>query len=166
MGQAYLLIFTAQYHLMIADYRTAAQGGKTDGPGRARCANAVAPAFFCIVQINATALRRRRAQKQSRARRRIDFVAVMQIDNFNIPCIAQLGCRLAHQAGQHIDAEAHIARFDNARMARRRGDLRFLVSVKAGRADNMDKTRLGRQCGQLNTGGGCGEVNHPIGLAH
>ena len=58
---------------------------------------------------------------------------------FQYPMHRPPGLPLMHQAGQHIDAEAHIARFDNARMARRRGDLRFLVCIKSGRADNMNK---------------------------
>ena len=50
-------------------------------------------------------------------------------------------------------------------MARRRGDLRFLICIKSGRADNMDNARLGGQGDQLNTRVGCGKINYPIGLA-
>ena len=42
---------------------------------------------------------------------------------------------------------------------------RFFACSKSGRSDNMDNARLGRQCGQLNTGGGCGKIDYPIGLA-
>lgn len=89
----------------------------------------------------------------------------MHVENFNIPIRAQSACGLRHQTGQQIDAKAHIAGFDDTRMARRGGNFFFVFGAKAGGADNMDDARLRGQSGELDTGGGHSEIDHRVGAA-
>ncbi len=72
--------------------------------------------------------------------------------------------RLLDQHRQQIDAEAHIAGFDDRRMARRRRDLRIVVGRAAGGADDMGDARLRRVAGEFDGRGRRGEIEHAVGL--
>ncbi len=53
--------------------------------------------------------------------------------------------RLLHQRREQIDAQTHIAGFDDHGMARGGADFRFIVGGKSRRADHMDDARLRRE---------------------
>ena len=81
-----------------------------------------------FVQRNVAAVRRRLAQQQCGARWRIDFQAVMHLHDLDIE-IGQRLRRLLHQRGEQIDAQTHIAGFDDHGMARGGADFRFVVGA-------------------------------------
>ena len=160
MNQPDLFIKAGENHLVIADHGAAAQRRNADIAAAPCAGDAVAAALFDILKHDLAALRRRRAEQKRRAGWRVDLVAVMHIKDFNIPI--QCAGRLSHQAGQQINAEAHIARFDNTGMARCRFDIGFFFGAEACRADNMGNARLCCQSGQCHRYFGGGKVDHRI----
>ena len=92
-----------------------------------RLAKPMAPSSRCDcgrvrhLERRIASVRRRLAEQQCGARRRIHFHAVMHLDDLDIE-IGQRFRRLLHQSGEQIDAETHVAGFDDDRRgARRRG---------------------------------------------
>ena len=97
-----------------------------DSCRRARAANPISPALRApvwpsrlltefLVELDATAFRRRTTEQQCRAGRRIDFLVVMHFQDFDVERIIE---RLGHALGERreqIDAEAHIAGLDDHR---------------------------------------------------
>ena len=151
-------------HGVLADHRAAAQRREADVAALARAGMAVADADRVLGEVDAAALRRGAAEEQRRARRRIDLVAVMHLDDLDVEIGVERLRRLADEDGEEVDAEAHVAGLDDRRMARRRGDLRLVVGGQAGRADDMDDARLRGELGEGDGRGGRGEVEDAVGL--
>lgn len=143
MGKNDAFTGTSQNHRMIADNRTAAQCCKADGAGFARAGITVTHAHAVFRQCNVAPLRCRFAEKQRGAGRCIDLVLVVHLENFDVEIrrIERLRCFL-HQNGQKIDAEAHIAGFDDGCMAGGGADFLVVFSRAARRADDVHDARL------------------------
>ena len=116
-------------------------------------------------KIDAASGGRRLAEQQRRAGRRVDLVAVMHLEDLDVEVArVERPRRLFDQDRQQVDAEAHIARLDDRRVARRRGDPGVVVRAAAGRADDMHDARLRGVAGELDGRGRHGEVEHAVGL--
>ena len=72
--------------------------------------------------------------------------------------------RLLDEHREQIDAEAHIAGFDDRRVAGGCGDLCIVLGGAAGGADDMHDPRLRGIAGKLDACGGNAEIEHAIGL--
>ena len=108
------------------------------------------------------ARRRRLAEQQGGARRRVDLVLVMHLENLDIEILAKARRHLLDQCGEQIDAETHIAGFDDAGMARRRLDLGVARLVDAGGADHMHDARLRREFGERQRRLRHGEIDNAV----
>ena len=93
----------------------AAQRRKADVAGAARAGLAVAAARRALVEIDAAALRRRAAEHQRGAGRRVDLLVVVHLEDLDVEVLVE---RLRHaldQRRQQIDAQAHVAGLDDHR---------------------------------------------------
>ena len=129
---------------------------------RARAGDAVASAFGVLFKADAAALRRRLTEQQCRAGGRVDLVAMMHLDDFDIPAIVERLRRLPDKRRQQIDAEAHIAGLDDGGVAGRACNLLFVFGCEAGRADHMNDPRLRGKRGEFDAGGGNRKVHQRI----
>ena len=105
MGEFDPLALAGEDDIVIADDRTAADAGQPDralGP-RARQPRAAIDAQFG--QRRPPSARRGFAKQDRGAGRRIDLVAVMRLDDFDIPVGAEPSCRLADQLCEQRDAQ-------------------------------------------------------------
>ena len=109
VGEGQPLVVGEEMHRVIARDAAAAQACKADGANAALAGDAVAPALAVVRQRDPAALRRRFAQQQRGARWRIDFHAVVRLDDLDVPVLAQPAGGLAHQMGQQGDAERGVA---------------------------------------------------------
>lgn len=104
-------------HAVLAGDGAAAQRRKADVAALARAGHAVAAAIRMRGENDAAPFRRRFAEQQRGARRRIDLLAMMHFDNLDVEIlIERLGDALYHR--RQVDAEAHIARLHDRRNAR------------------------------------------------
>ena len=94
-------------------------------------------------KLDAAPLRRRLAEKERRAGGCIDLVAVVHLDDLDVELGTERRRRLLHEAGEQIDAKAHVAGLHDDRMARGRADLAQIVFAQARGSDHMDEPRLG-----------------------
>ena len=97
---------------------------------RLRGRDAVAAALRMPCEVDIAPLGRRFAEQQRGAGRRIDLHAVVHLEDLDVVIRPERPRRVAHQLGEQIDAEAHIARADDRRMARGGGEARQIVSVR------------------------------------
>src|SRR5690348_4620933 len=93
---------------MLAGIVAAAQRREADIAAPARPRDAVAYALAFRGEIDTAARGRRLAERQRRARRRVDFVAMMHLENLDIVILAEAPRRLLDESEQPIDAETHI----------------------------------------------------------
>jgi len=131
----------AKDHAVIAGDGAAAQRRKADIARPARAGEAVTAARRMQMEIDAAARRRRLAQHQGGARRRVDLGLVVHLQNFDIEIRIERLCHPLYQRRQQIDAEAHIADFTT--MARW---VTLLITASSdgdrpGGADDMDEPR-------------------------
>ena len=110
---------------MVADHRAAAQRGEAD-----RCRRCRAPVWPSRTRTlfsrkpDAAAARGGLAEQQRGAGGRIDLVAVVHLEDLDVEILGlERLRRLLDQDGEQVDAEAHIAGFDDGRMAGGGGDL-------------------------------------------
>src|SRR5690606_38535369 len=153
MGENNALTGPGKNDRVLADDRTAAQGGEADGSGFTRSRIAVAHADAVFRQCNVASLRCRFAKQQGGAGWRIALVLVVHFKDFDIDIrrIERLR-RLLHQNGQKIDAEAHITRLDDGCVAGSGADLVLVLSRAARRADDVHDARL---CGEASKFDAC-----------
>ena len=98
-------IFRVIIGLMFACHGAATQGREPDRAFRPCAGDAVAAAFGVVCQADAASSGSGFAQQQSGAGGGIDFHPVVHFDHFDVPVIAQLAGRFAHQVGKQGDAE-------------------------------------------------------------
>ena len=108
---------------------------------------------------------RRVAEQQRGAGRRVDLLVVMHLDDFDVEFIAEGGGDALDQRGEQIDAEAHIAGFDDPRPFGRRRDDFFRLGGEAGGADHVHEAVRGRVFDQHRGGGRDGEIQHAVGCS-
>ena len=125
---------------------------------------AMSPARRVGRKLDAASLRRRLAEKEGRAGRCIDLVAVMHLHNLDVELGTERRRRLLHEAGEQVDAKAHIAGLHDDRVARGRADLPHIVFAQARGADHMDEPRLRGERGESKRAGGRREVEHAVRL--
>ena len=100
MRQGNPLIIGKEMDRVVPGHATAAQGRKTDVACLA-CASDPVPAPCGMAgEVNPAPGRRRLAQQQRRAGRRVDLQAVMRLDHFDVPILAQAARSFAHQVRQ------------------------------------------------------------------
>ncbi len=117
-----------EQHVMFADDIAAPDGGKSDIAAVARAGDAVATRNFGLIKVDAPALRCGLAQHQGGARWGIDLHAVVGLDDFDIPIGVECCGDLLRQAGQQVDAKAHVASLNDHRMMR--GEVEFGVVLR------------------------------------
>ncbi len=149
---------------MIADDGAAAQRRKADVARLARAGMAVARAHGMFGEIDGAPARGGFAEQQRRARGRIDLHAVMHFENLDVPIGPERSGGLLHEHGENVDAEAHVARAHDRRMARGGGDLREIVGGKPRRADDMRDARLRRERGEFDCRRGAVKSTMPSAL--
>ena len=79
-------------------------------------------------KLDAAALRRGPAEEEGGARGRVDLVPVVHLEDLDVEVRVERPRRLAHQDGEKVDAEAHVAGFHDARPRRRFLDPRLVGS--------------------------------------
>ena len=94
-----------KHHRVFADHVAAAQCRKADVAGSARAGVPVAAAHGAFIEIDAAAFRRRAAEHERGAGRRIDLLIVMHLEDFDIECGVQ---RLGDALGQRIAGEEEV----------------------------------------------------------
>src|SRR5215467_4440483 len=148
MGKLDPLAGPGEDHSVLADYVAAPERSKTDialapGPGLA-----VAGPHAALVERNASRSGGSRAKHQRCPRRRVALVAMMHFENLDVELWSK---RLGHARGEtseQVDAEAHVARFDDGGMTGGGGDLGLVWLGEAGRANDMDNAGLRRERGK------------------
>ena len=68
------------------------------------------------------------AEEEGGARRSVDLVPVVHLEDLDVEIRIERPRRLAHQDGEKVDAEAHIAGFHDPRLCRRFLDPRLVGS--------------------------------------
>src|SRR6188474_603585 len=99
-------------HAVLAYDRPTTQSGKTDVTALARAGVAVAAFDGMLVERDAAPVRRRTAEHKRGTRRRIDFLVVMHLQNFDVERIVERLCHALRERREKVDAEAHVARLD------------------------------------------------------
>ncbi|MNT73405.1 hypothetical protein D3C72_2121050 [compost metagenome] len=99
-------------------------------------------------EIDAAPARCRFAEKERGSGRGVDLVLVVHFQHLDVPArrIERTG-GLLHEHRKQVDAEAHIAGFDDPRMAGSRLDLCVVHRQAAGGAEHVDDARLRREPG-------------------
>ncbi len=136
-----------EHHGVFADHAATAQAAKPMSPAlRAP----VWPSRLVTLLLSSVMPRPSAAawpEQQSGAGRRIDFLIVMHLENFDVERgIERLGHALG-QRRQQIDAEAHIAGLDDLGRLGRVLDLAFVGGAQAGGADDVHLAGLGGERG-------------------
>ncbi|SPU65128.1 Uncharacterised protein [Brucella melitensis] len=154
-----------QNHRMVANDGTAAQRGKADGAGFARASIAITHAHAVIRQRNVASARCRFTKQQRRAGWRINLVPVVHFQNFYVEIFRPKSlCRLLHEHGEEIDAEAHIAGLDDGGVAGGGADFLIILCRTASGADHMNDAGLRRKPGKFHTCGRAGEIKDTVRL--
>src|SRR5713226_1435842 len=104
---------------MLADHCSSAQRSKADIAGAARAGHAVTAAHRMLRKIDAAALGSGAAKHQRSARRRIDLLIMMHFDDLDVVIVVERLSHALYQRRKQIDAETHIAGFDDSRAVRR-----------------------------------------------
>ena len=149
-------------HAVLADHGAAAQAGKADVAGLARAGLAIAAARRMRREIDAAAFRRRAAEHQRGAGRRVDLLVVMHLEDLDVEAVIE---RLRHALGQRrqqIDAEAHVAGLHDHGALGGFPDLRLFVGRMPGGADDMHLA--GGQRGKRRARLRNGEIDDAVGL--
>ena len=133
-GQA--LFIAGKDDIVLPGHRTAAQRGETDGPFVPLARLPVAAAFALTFELYPTPRCSRFAQQQRSAARRVDFHAVMHLDDLDIPIGAEAGCRLLHQMGKKGHPQRGVTGLQHRNRMRRAVDRLVMAFRKPGRADD------------------------------
>ena len=162
MRELETLRLAAEHHRVVADFRTAAQRRKADGAGLAGPRVPVARADLDILERDAAPARRRLAERERRARGRVDLVAVMDLGDLDIELDAELRRDLLGQRKQQIDRQAHIGRPHDRRALGRGRDGGILCGIEPGRADHQHLAQLRRQGRVLHARRRRGEIDDRV----
>lgn len=147
---------------MLADNIAASDCGKTDVAAIACAGDAIAARDFGCVQRDVTACGGGFAQHQRGAGGGIDLVAVMRFDDLDIPVGVQSGGDFLGQAGEKVDAKAHVASLNDHGVMGGGVEFGVVMLFQPGGADDMHGAGLGGEGGKFNRGtGGC-EVDHGL----
>src|SRR6187397_2618662 len=133
----YALCRTRKDYAVLTHNSSATQSSKTDIANLARASVAVTAFDGVLVERDAAPVRRRTAKHQRGARRRIDFLVVMHLQDFDVERIVE---RLRHafrERREQIDTEAHVARFDDHRAFGRVLDFCLVSGAQSGRSDDV-----------------------------
>mmetsp|Transcript_6334 Transcript_6334/g.25725 ORF Transcript_6334/g.25725 Transcript_6334/m.25725 type:complete len:413 (-) Transcript_6334:1763-3001(-) len=152
-----------EQHGVVANDVAAAHGGEADGGRVARAGDALAAVDGAGLQVTAQRIGDDLAHLQRGAAGRVDFVAVMGLDDLDVEAFVHRPCREVEQLEHDVDADAHIGREDDGGALGQPGDLGLLLGLEAGRADHRLDAQLGAdgQMGQRRVG--AGEVDQHIG---
>ena len=102
------------------------------------------------------------AEKERGTARSIDLVAVMHFQDLDVELLAEGRSDAADQGSEKIDADAHIARPDDAGVAGGRDERRIVLRLEPGGAEHMHDAGLRGEGGQLQRGGRAGEIDDRI----
>jgi hypothetical protein len=129
------LALAGEDHLMVAGDAAAAQRREADPARAARAGDAVAAPLAHVVEGDAAAFRRRGAEQQGGAGRRVDLVAMVHLDDLDVPILAEPRRRLAHEEGEQVYAERHVGALKHRHLARGAVERVVMGLVEAGGAD-------------------------------
>ena len=129
-------VFGCEDDHMVAGNAAAAQGGKANCTWLARPSHAIAASLAVILQVNRTAFGGGLAQQQRCPGRRVDFVAMVHFDYFDVPVFAQLAGSLLNQCGQHGNAQRRISGLQHRNIARGIVNQEMVAFFQSGRADD------------------------------
>ena len=122
---------------MVADDGAAAQRRKTDVAGAARAGMSVARTHRALIKSDAAPGRSGLAEQERRARRRIDLLVVVHLDDLDVEILIERLGDLLHQRGKQIDADTHVAGLHDDGALGGILELRFVGGAEAGRADDV-----------------------------
>lgn len=142
MGDFDALANAGKQHRMVADDIAAANGGKADRGWVARASDAFARIYRAFVEVASERFCDDFAHFQCGAGRRIDFVAMMRFDDFDvIAFVKTLRCHFK-QLHRHIDADAHVGGEHDRGFFGCSSNGCLAGVIKAGGADNhLDAVR-------------------------
>src|SRR5450631_2514505 len=109
MGEFDALARPRENHFVIADHRPATQARKADIANLAQARVAVPHADRMLFELNATAVRRRRAEEKRGAGGRIHLHAMMHFNDLDVVFRPERAGGLFDERGEEIDAKTHIA---------------------------------------------------------
>ena len=136
------LAFGGEDHAVLARIVAAAQRRKADIAALTRAGDAVAHALAPASKIDVAPGRGCLAERKRCAGGRVDLVAVMHLDDFDVVIVAQAARRVLDEREEPVDAEAHIGRPENRRRFRRRVQRLLRFIVETGGADDEGLLRL------------------------
>ena len=166
MRQLDALAGTGKDHAMVADDIPAARRGKADRPRLAFAGHAVAAEYAIILEVAPKRLRCRVAQQQRGARRRVDLVPVMHLDDLHVVADAQELRALLDQAQEHVDAHAHIRRENDSNRFSEVGERALVGGRQAGRADHRRHAGAGTRGDMRERAFGPRKIDQYVGSGH
>ena len=99
------------------------------------------------------------AEKQRSARRGVNLVLVVHLQDLDVPVGAERTGRLPDENREKIDAEAHVTRLDDAGMPGGGLDAGIALRGHSGGAEHVDDTGLGGKIGEFERGFGHREID-------
>jgi putative peptidoglycan lipid II flippase len=162
VGELEALAFAGEDHDVVADDIAAAERREADIGAGTGTGVAIAHALAAAIEIDAAAPRGGAAQGQRRARGRIDLVAVMHLQHFDVVGFIEAARRLLDQRLQQGHGRAHIRCPDDRRPARSCLDRLRLLSIETGGADDERLAAPRRMSGMGDGGRGHGEIDDDV----
>jgi ribosome-binding factor A len=164
MAQNNPLTGSGEDHVMLAHDIAPTDGGEADIATLSGTGDPVAPTIGHFVKRHAAPFGGGFAEHQGCARRRIDLLVVMRLDDLDIEIRIERGGDLLGQLGQKVDPERHIPGADDYRMAGGRVNSGKVGSAEASRADHMDGAGLRRESRKFDGRGRRGKINDSLRL--
>lgn len=90
---------------------------------------------------------------------------MVHLEDFDVEFVAESGSRTARQRGKKIDAQTHVARANDRRVARGGVKTVEIVLRKSGGADHGGDARLGCKRGKFDGRGGRRKVDDRVSAA-
>src|SRR5690349_16373238 len=128
MGELDDLAFARKEDGMLADHRTAAEGGEADIAAPTGTGMAVARPHGMLGKRNIPSFRGGAAEEERGSGGCVDLVLMVHLEDLDIEIRIERARRLAHEGSKQVDAEAHIAGFHDPGSAGRGVDEPLVVS--------------------------------------
>ena len=148
MGKADHFHVRAEGDPMLANDTAGTSHGKADRAGFALRIRPVIRRAPKGPEVRAAAGSSSIAEHQCRSRRGIHLAAVMRLEDFDVPVLAEALRRAPGQLAEQVHAEREIAGFHDRHLFAGLCDLGFLAAIKPGRADHGGFHALAFQDGQ------------------
>ena len=158
------LTFTIENDVVFPHHVTAAHDSKPDPAIITGTGDTMTGMIRYLRQVDPAAPCCRLTQGEGSTGWRIDFMAMMGFNNFDIPAVTKGAANLFHQIGQHGDPDRGIGAPDNRCFLRGLAQPADLIIIMPGCTDHHGQASGGGKVGMDNTGTGGGEIDDDIRL--